>query len=897
MNRIFLLIATAFLSLSLLAQNNESFLHVDDFKVDNKKVFVRPESVKNKTDNNGKPWAMIEIVAKGFDGALLKDLSVFSSSTLKIGYAGYNDEDNSYNLILSSDVKGSITIKYQGAMIEYQLPYTLIGNKVYTLSLAMRSANLTILATPPEAKIFIDGQEVGSKGYASVDLRLGEHVYSVECEDYFAEKNKIIQLNKNERIKVNLQPLFGYITVNSVPQGADVHVDGARVGVTPYLMKKIKRGQHNIEVQLNGYYSHAELVDIEVSEEKTLNIELVGYGNVTSAATITNLTLRLSQDSLYFNSEQGYDSIFVTTNNIDWNFNEAPRWLSLYRRNNILFVTCMKNTVHESREADIAVYTGDLTKNLHIYQDVGKAVLKSSLNKIVFESHEDTQIRILETNVFNWKLSTSDEWIEAFERSDTLIVTCQENRQPISRYGWVKITAFGQTMTVEIEQKSHVTKFNAPKESLVVEAEGGSMAIPIGVIGESWECVSNDPWIEVLRSGDVVLMACDPNESIERNGSFIMSTATKAYKINVIQKGVVNKPSEILIDTKPTWSRIYIDGKYKGRTPLKVAVDDSVHFVRNGRETRSYIFNSNLGTITFKPGLRYLQATASSETFGFRSGFIGVKHWGAYNHFQMNLGTWDFDPDLKKAPLYIYSLGPSFEIFPWMSIYAGVGVSVTNDTLGTFYDQVNDTLFRKTAHTSMGFGLEAEAGLMFYYKNIVLSGGIQMTNIGADNMKTDFSVGLGLYFNRYYTKRFGYCATKSREWWSLSYVFNPVRNGHGVMFSDLGKHSTRIYIKTMAEFPENNVYDMGLSLGLVLNTIPSYIDLMLGAGMQATLANNDFDAKGIQAEIGFKMNLWRFPLGVMMRFCELEKDTRYITVDFSVGFSFGEFLTNKKYKK
>lgn len=122
MNRIFLLIATAFLSLSLLAQNNESFLHVDDFKVDNKKVFVRPESVKNKTDNNGKPWAMIEIVAKGFDGALLKDLSVFSSSTLKIGYAGYNDEDNSYNLILSSDVKGSITIKYQGAMIEYQLP-------------------------------------------------------------------------------------------------------------------------------------------------------------------------------------------------------------------------------------------------------------------------------------------------------------------------------------------------------------------------------------------------------------------------------------------------------------------------------------------------------------------------------------------------------------------------------------------------------------------------------------------------------------------------------------------------------------------------------------------------------------------------------------------------------
>lgn len=892
MKKIVLLAVTMILAICGWAQDVESFLQVDDFKPNEVGVFIRPEGMK-KTDNNGKPWAMIEIVAKGFDGALLKDLTVFSSSSVRIGYAGYKSEDNSYNLILSSDVKGSITIKYQGTMIEYPLPYPLLSNKVYTLTLAMRSANLTILATPTEAKIYVDGREVGSDGYASIDLKLGEHVYSVECEDYFAEKNKVIKLNSNMRIKVQLKPLFGFITVNSEPQGADLYIDGARVGVTPYNMKKIKRGQHNIELQLNGFISHAELVDIDVSEEKTLDIQLVGYGNVAGVNNMTNLTLRLSQDSLYFDSEPGQDSIFVTTNTIDWNFNEAPRWLSLYRRNNILFVTCMKNAVHESREADVVVYTGDLTKNLHIYQDAGKAVLKSKQKSMVFDANRDTiPMQLLEANVFNWSIKTSDDWITAYEKGDSLIVICDENNLPISRYGKVNVRAYGVEMNVEVEQKSHVTKFTAPKEDFVMDAAGGSMAIPIGIVGEKWSCISNDPWLEVSQSGDVVLLGCDANESFERRGSFTMNTGTKAYKINVTQKGAISKPSEIIIDTKPTKSKIYIDEKYKGKTPLKVAVDDSVHFVRHDKNKESYIFNSNLESIKFTPGLRYLQLTASSETFGFRTGFIGVKRWGGYNHFQMNTGHWDFDPDNKKAPLYVYTLGPSFEIFPWMSAYVGLGLSMTNDNLGSI--EINDTIIRKTGHKKLHWGLAMDAGLMFYYRNFILSGGIiQVTNMGSIKSHTDFSVGLGMYFTRFYDQRYGYCAAPSRRWWSLNHVFNPVRNGYGLMFSDIGKQKTRVYLKAMAEFPQEDVFNIGGSMGVVFNTIPGYIDLLVGVGIQGSIESTELSSDNIEAEIGFTLNLWRFPLGIMFRSCEFLSDSRYVTVDFSFGFSFGEFYDKK----
>ena len=244
MRRYLLLLLMGFIGLSLFAQNN-SFLQVESFEKNGMGVFVLPEGMK-KTDNNGKPWAMIEIVAKGFDDKLLGEISTFTSSTLVVGKAGYKSETGIYNMIVSSGVKGKITIKYKGTLLEYQLMSPLEKHKVYRLTLLMRKANLTIMAAPPESKIYVDGEEVGSNGLASMELSMGEHTYTVECEDYLAEKDKTIRLEKDEQIEVNLTPLFGYISINTQPSGADVIINGVKVGTTPYMMKRINRGKNDI---------------------------------------------------------------------------------------------------------------------------------------------------------------------------------------------------------------------------------------------------------------------------------------------------------------------------------------------------------------------------------------------------------------------------------------------------------------------------------------------------------------------------------------------------------------------------------------------------------------------------------------------------------------------------
>ena len=906
--RRFLLFILICASLLVKAQSSDSFLCVDDFRIlGPEHTFILPDGMR-KTDNNGKPWAMIKIVAKGFDSKILNDISFYSpSSTLTVGNASMDVNDGSYKIIMSSGVKGKLVFKYQGTTLEYQMPMTLAKNRVYQLDLAMRSANLTIVATPSDAVIYIDGAEVSSSGYASVNLPLGEHTYSVECENHLNEKNKTIRLEKNERIEVNLKPLFGYISISSDPTGADVYINGAREGRTPYLNKKISRGKNNVVLKKNGYYDYPELVDVGMGEQKVLDVQLVRYGDVSynvENAITAELTLYLSRDSLYFGPKQSTDSILVTTNNIEWNFKDVPRWVSLYKRSNVLYVTCLENRMHESRTADVTVFTGDISTMLHIMQEEGKTVLKSDFNSIVFDAARDSVTRRIETNVSDWEITTNIDWIRAYEKDNSLVVVCEENTLPVSRHGNITVRAYDQEKSFDVSQKSCVTKFMIPKEDVVIEKEGGSMAVPVGQIRGNWTCSSNDSWMKVSRSGDVVILDCEKNSFRDRRGSFIVYAETKACRYYVTQKGENNEIQEIIIDSKPTWSKMYVDGEYAGRSPLKMAMDDSIHLVRLGNESRGVVFNETNSHVVFNTGLRYIELTASSKTLGLRSGFVGSKRWGGYNHFQLNLSNWDTDLDGEKGPLYIMSVGPSFEILPWMSAYAGVGIGCSNDTVRPTLELAG----YRHSPKEISVGYELELGLMFYYKSVFANCGMQINHVGM-HKNVDFSAGLGMYFNRYYDPKYGYCAISSSHWWSLSYMYNPSRNGHGFMFNDVGKHKVRWYIKAMSDF--NKVDDPDpdpaeteikqvdeisplLTTGITFNMMPGFMDVMVGAGYQGSVVKGTFDDKGIQAEVGVVMNFWRFPLTVMMRCSELDKDTRYLTVDFGVGFSFGELFAKKE---
>jgi hypothetical protein len=64
------------------------------------------------------------------------------------------------------------------------------------------------------------------------------------------------------------------LSVNSIPSGANVLVNGISRGVTPCTIPRVKEGSHTIQLKLPGYRDYEEVVQLNVAEHVTVNPRL-----------------------------------------------------------------------------------------------------------------------------------------------------------------------------------------------------------------------------------------------------------------------------------------------------------------------------------------------------------------------------------------------------------------------------------------------------------------------------------------------------------------------------------------------------------------------------------------------------------------------------------------------
>lgn len=288
MRKSLLLITLIFAGFVAVSQNVSPILVKDFVQKTTEKLDKELVPKKNWTDNDNNPICLVKVKADGFDGSLMQKF-LFVPNGLEITHMVFNN--NEWYLYVSSRKNGEIKIIYMGDYV-YNLPYKLEPGSVYELTLGIESATLIIRATPDEATIYIDDEKVGT-GYVRTKVSVGaEHRYKVKCEDYFPKEGVEIFSTKTEKtLDVELEPNFGWITVTTNPEGADVYVDGKKVGVTPYVFEKIKRGNHKVEVKKERYATHVQMVTIQVGEQNddlenlTLEVEDVAYGKLSLYAT------------------------------------------------------------------------------------------------------------------------------------------------------------------------------------------------------------------------------------------------------------------------------------------------------------------------------------------------------------------------------------------------------------------------------------------------------------------------------------------------------------------------------------------------------------------------------------------------------------------------------------
>lgn len=120
-------------------------------------------------------------------------------------------------------------------------------------------------------------------------LPYGEWYYRIESEGYETEVGvyTVSPDSDWENVELMEKVRYDYLTIESVPSGAEVRLDSEPIGTTPLYNYKIRKGSYRLQVSKDKYYIHSETLTAN-GEEARLNRQITLrhlYGSVVCRCT------------------------------------------------------------------------------------------------------------------------------------------------------------------------------------------------------------------------------------------------------------------------------------------------------------------------------------------------------------------------------------------------------------------------------------------------------------------------------------------------------------------------------------------------------------------------------------------------------------------------------------
>jgi formylglycine-generating enzyme required for sulfatase activity len=109
------------------------------------------------------------------------------------------------------------------------------------------------------------GEIVGETPLELENLRFGRHLLIIE-KDGYRRATRVIEVadSSDQNIRIALEPVVGYISVESKPSGAKIYIDGKEcIGETPLFRAPVTIGKHTYEARLDNYKTFTEEFKVE----------------------------------------------------------------------------------------------------------------------------------------------------------------------------------------------------------------------------------------------------------------------------------------------------------------------------------------------------------------------------------------------------------------------------------------------------------------------------------------------------------------------------------------------------------------------------------------------------------------------------------------------------------
>ena len=658
-------------------------------------------------------------------------------------------------------------------------------------------------------------------------------------------------------------------------------------------------------------YFHDEAVKLknegklDEAKEKFKKIRVICQGGIPENNDLDKMirectTISLSESNVTFEAVGGQSkNVTVKTNAETFKVSSNAKWCKVSKKGNVVSVSCDDNNRPNPREAGVSVVADGKSVSFGVKQRGGQLEFEVNPDSVHFSKLSETVEISIVTNATSWTVDSIPYWIEYQKNDSLLLLKSMQNNLAMERKATVFIVAANEMFPIEVSQAESDTTISADKEELVFPCTESEDHLMLLSNLSEWQVLPSDDWIHTSVDMNLVKVQVEQNESLfSRHGWIRIGMGQRFCKVMVHQCAHVSAPpvlvSEIktngesskgvvLVNSIPSDLKVTIiddgDESVVRYTPFDMPIDYGHYSLQMGFERREVFANDHQQDVLFEPGLRFASITWSPKTaFGMMSGYVGVKSWGAYSHFQVNTPfVSNFVDDNPGIAGYNIAFGPVYRPnqFPYLGAYAGVGI-------GGYVQEPH-------------FGIDYEAGIMGFYKNFMVSMGFHTSRISSEVKSTSFTVGVGGYLKRYYDSQLGYCSSDSRRWFSVNYVFRPAENGRGLMISDVGKDKIRVYFKSLFLAPISDslaVKNLEGSVGIVFTPVNGLIDMCLGASGTANLSGFDKTFQGIGIELGTILNVWRFPFTVFLHECDLFGERR-LCIDFGIGFHLGEFEKSK----
>lgn len=136
-------------------------------------------------------------------------------------------------------------------------------------------------------EVFIDGESAGTAPGLVENIPRGPHIFEFRKYRYFPlqQEIEIEGLGRSQSIEVQLEPAWGQMQISSVPEGADVLIDGLRVGNTPLTTEVLETGSQ-LSVAKRGYKTWERQVSVKAGTLETYPaIELVVADGTVDVST------------------------------------------------------------------------------------------------------------------------------------------------------------------------------------------------------------------------------------------------------------------------------------------------------------------------------------------------------------------------------------------------------------------------------------------------------------------------------------------------------------------------------------------------------------------------------------------------------------------------------------